>query len=319
MNRSLFVMLLLIAIILEGTTSFAGPLRDWLASKKNKQETENVTYDDSGDDSTSFRLPIGVKLLKDIPYGNHPKQKMDVYMPDKTKTAPVIFMVHGGAWKTGDKAYSRVVENKVSRWVPKGFVFISANYRLLPDADPLTQASDVAIAISKAQNDAEKWGGNPSKFILMGHSAGAHLVSLISSDKKISAKAGIRPYLGTVSLDSAAYDIERIMSDKHYRFYDRAFGEDPSYWKAASPINMISSGSSPFLEVCSSKRPDAPCKQAEMFAEKAVSFGVKAKVLPMNLSHADINRLLGTKGEYTDSVEAFMADLDKSVKKIIFE
>lgn len=46
--------------------------------------------------------------------------------------APVIFMVHGGARRTGDKAISRVVQEKVARWVPKGFVFISVNYRLYP-------------------------------------------------------------------------------------------------------------------------------------------------------------------------------------------
>jgi len=61
----------------------------------------------------------GVKLLNNIPYGNDAKNKMDVYLPHDIKNAPVIFMVHGGAWRNGDKAYNSVVKNKVNRWVPK--------------------------------------------------------------------------------------------------------------------------------------------------------------------------------------------------------
>ena len=67
-------------------------------------------------------------------------------------------MVHGGAWRMGDKAASNVVENKVARWVPRGVLFISANYRLLPEADALAQANDVARALARAQEVAARLG-----------------------------------------------------------------------------------------------------------------------------------------------------------------
>jgi acetyl esterase/lipase len=119
--------------------------------------------------------------LRDVAYGSDPAQRMDVYLPPDAKNAPVLLLVHGGAWRIGDKAHGRVVENKVARWVPQGFVVVSVNYRMLPGADPRVQADDVALALATAQRQAPAWGGDPAKFVLMGHSAGAHLVSLLDA------------------------------------------------------------------------------------------------------------------------------------------
>jgi hypothetical protein len=68
--------------------------------------------------------------------------------------------VHGArpAWRTRDKASRTVVQNKVVRWVPRGFIFVSANYRLLPEVDPLTQADGIALALATAQAKAASWG-----------------------------------------------------------------------------------------------------------------------------------------------------------------
>lgn len=71
-------------------------------------------------------------VKRDIPYGPDALQRIDVYSPQGAKNAPVLFMVHGGAWRTGDKASANVIDNKIARWLPKGFIVISANYRLLP-------------------------------------------------------------------------------------------------------------------------------------------------------------------------------------------
>jgi acetyl esterase/lipase len=159
-------------------------------------------------------LPAGVKLTPDVSFGQAERQRFDVYAPDGAKNAPVIFMVHGGAWRFGDKKAAKVVDNKVARWVPKGFIFISANYRMVPEADPLEQARDVARALAMAQSKAATWGGDPSKFILMGHSAGAHLVALLTAAPGEALKEGARPWLGVVCLDSAALDLVAIMEAK---------------------------------------------------------------------------------------------------------
>ena len=152
-------------------------------------------------------------------------------------------MVHGGAWKVGDKRAASVVDNKVRRWVTRGFILVSVNYRMLPEANPLEQAQDVARALAYVQQHAADFHGDPARVVLMGHSAGAHLVSLISAHPDLAAKQGAKPWLGTVSLDSAAFDVVDIMQRfQHFKFYDEAFGQVTSArcWKSGSrPIMLL--------------------------------------------------------------------------------
>ena len=101
-----------------------------------------------------------------------------------------MFVVHGGGWRRGDKAARAVVENKVARWTKAGFIVISTNYRLLPAADPIAQAGDLARAVSIAQQRLPAWGGDPDRVVLVGHSAGAHLVALLATDGASSAAKG---------------------------------------------------------------------------------------------------------------------------------
>lgn len=264
----------------------------------------------------SANLPSGVHVIRDVAYGNDPRQRFDVYVPPGARHAPVIFLVHGGAWAFGDKAARGVIENKVARWVPRGFIVISSNYRMLPDAGPLEQAQDVAGALALAQRRAAEWGGSARDFILMGHSAGAHLVALLAADPSIARGRGATAWLGTIALDSAALDVVRIMRSRHLPLYDRAFGSDPAGWLAASPLQQLHQAGAPMLAVCSSRR-KLSCPQAQGFADKAAGLGARARVLAEDLTHEQINEELGTDGDYTRQVEAFMAGLDPSVARVL--
>jgi arylformamidase len=260
-------------------------------------------------------LPPGVRAIHDITYGTEAQERFDAYLPEQpVRDAPVIFLVHGGAWIFGDKASARFVENKVARWVPRGFIVVSANYPLVPAATPLQQARDLGLALATAQRMASTWGGDRRRFILMGHSAGAHLVSLISAAPALALERGATPWLGTVALDSAAYDVTEIMQARHLRFYDTAFGDEPSGWVAASPYQRLDSRIAPFLAVCSSRRKDS-CPQAQRFVAKAVGLGARAQVQPEDLSHEEINERLGLPSDYTATVEAFMRSLDPAVAR----
>lgn len=252
----------------------------------------------------------------DLAYGPHPRQRFDVYGPAQATSAPVIFLVHGGAWRTGDKAQDRLVAGKVARWVPKGIVLVSINYRLLPEADALTQVDDVARALVRAQAEVARFGGDRTRFVLMGHSAGAHLVALLAAAPERALALGATPWLGTVALDSAALDVVAIMRTRHPRFYDRAFGSDPARWREASPIHQLRGGLAPFLAVCSSRRRDS-CREARAFAAAAGARGARAQVLPEDLSHRQINELLGEEPRYTAEVEAFLAGLDPSLRRAL--
>ena len=272
-------------------------------------------------------LPAGVQRIADVPYGADPAQRMDVYVPTSPTgagatslvasavRAPVIFMVHGGGWRYGDKAMGRVVQEKVSRWVPKGFILISINYRLLPDTPVDVQERDVQAALMAAQQRAGTWGGDPSRFILMGHSAGAHLVALLNARAPQALREGAWPWLGTVSLDSAVMNVPAYMRAPHLPLYDDAFGSDPAYWVALSPFHQWTVGAPPVQLVCSTERADQPCSQADTLARHVRNQGGRAEVLPQDLNHGEINATLGLESDYTRAVEAFMGSLDLEVAR----
>jgi acetyl esterase/lipase len=244
----------------------------------------------------------------DLAYGASVDQRLDVYLPERMHAAPIIIMVHGGAWMFGDKANRGVVEPKATHWTQKGYAFVSVDYRLLPQASPLEQANDVADALAYVQAHAAGWGADPSRVVLMGHSAGAHLVSLLSSSPFIATARGARHWLGTVSLDSGAIDVPGIMNAPHARFYDRVFGNDPAQWQQASPMDRLGRDALPILLVCSSKRPES-CLHNRAYAAKAQGLGVRASVLMEPLTHAEINATLGGPGDYTAAVDKFLHGL----------
>lgn len=255
-------------------------------------------------------LPPGMRVDRNIAYGADPAQRLDLYRPAQVKDAPVLLMVHGGGWWRGDKAYPNVVTNKAAYWLPQGYIVISINYRLLPKANPLQQADDIAQALAFAQDHAKSWGADPARFILIGHSAGAHLVSLLTADPAIAKRHGVRPWLATISLDSAAYNVVTIMNARHPSLYDEAFGTSRAFWQAASPILQMKTAPVPMLLVCSTRRLNSR-PQAEAFAAKAKSLGGHATVLPVDLGHGPINSQLGLPGDYTNQVDAFLHTLLK--------
>lgn len=282
--------LLFIAILLVfGDLSHAGALRERI-----KEYRADTTED------------VQTQMIRDVAYGNAAAQHMDVYLPGQaTSAAPVIFMVHGGGWRLGDKANAPVVKHKVAYWLAKGFIFISINYRLLPEAKPLQQAEDVARALATAQSKAVEWGADPAKFIVMGHSAGAHLVALLAAKPSSALALGAKPWLGTILLDSAALNVEQLMRVRHLPLYDRAFGQDSESWRVVSPYHVLAEQATPILAVCASSRQES-CAQAQQFVNKANALNVQASVIQQDLSHGEINEQLGVAGAYTEAVAVYI-------------
>src|SRR5580692_1902302 len=109
-------------------------------------------------------------VKRNIPYADpaQERQVLDVYSPRNAKDLPVVFWIHGGGWQTGDKAS---VQIKPQVFVDKGFVFVSTNYRLLPDVDMGTIVRDVAKSIHWVHDHISEYGGDPKNLLVMGHSA----------------------------------------------------------------------------------------------------------------------------------------------------
>ena len=236
-------------------------------------------------------------VIKNIPYGSDIRQKFDVYLPKKKKSdAPILFLVHGGAWMSGDKESARMVLNKLNFWGEKGFIVISTNYRLAPHVSITKQINDVKQAINRAQSMAYQWGGDKNKFILIGHSSGGHLIGNLTVEDLLIKPAGI------VAIDTAGFDIPAMMKQKHQKFYDIAFSS-PEEWKNVSPQEKASPFN--FLLLCS-KQSVVWCEQGNNFTQSIIKNGGIAQQIIVNLNHNDINEKLGDPSfSHTDLVDKY--------------
>ena len=182
--------------------------------------------------------------LTDVAYGPEPEQRFDLHAPPGAQAAPLILMVHGGGWIRGDEEMGRVVDNKVSRWLPRGIAFVSINYRMQPKAPPLEQARDVARALAYVEKNSARLGVDRSNIVLMGHSAGAHIATLLALDGDYLAAEGLRPagaVRGVVGL-AGPYDFLPLRS----RTLQAIFGPE-STWPASQPVNHVARGAPPML------------------------------------------------------------------------
>jgi arylformamidase len=257
--------------------------------------------------AAAVALPAAAQSLSNIAYGPDPQQQLDVYLPESPRNAPILFMVHGGAWMVGDKAHGRVVRSKTTHWLPKGYALVSVNYRISNNPNPLEQADDIARALAYVQSHATQWGLDANRTVLLGHSAGAHLVALLNADPQAAVQVGAKLWMGAIALDSAALDVVSIMESRHARVYNRVFRER-SEWPLASPLHRLTANAQPMLLVCSTQRADS-CPQANDFANAAQRKGIRTTVLPVNLSHAEINKDLGNESDYTRAVDQFLREL----------
>ena len=274
-----------------------------------------------------FQLAYSQPLVQyDIPYVDIPPGidstllSLDVYTPANASHLPVIVWVHGGAWTVGDKAS---VFYK-SEWLNSNeFVFVSVNYRLSPFLPALgnpdrikhpTHVQDVAAAVGFVRQEAASWGGDPDRMILMGHSAGGHLVSLVATDTRYLEAHGMTPtdVLAVVSLDTGAYNVADIMNDGLLmNQYLNAFTEDSTVWADASPIHYVTPDVPlpPFMLV--HQTTPRQTTSADAFASVLEEAGHTVTTYPApGMSHEDINRWLGGPENpvYTDDVLSFLSE-----------
>lgn len=202
-------------------------------------------------------------LTADIPYvkNGHERHVLDIYTPESSagKRLPVIFWIHGGGWQVGDKAD---VALKPKVLCERGFVFVSTNYRLLPEVSIEVLISDVAKSLAWVHNHIEDYGGDPGRIFVGGHSAGAQLAALICIDDRYLGAEGVgfEVLKGCIPVDGDTYDIPKIIMTAEFRQalyggkmftfgHRQKFGNDPEKHVDLSAVTHVAKGKNipPFL------------------------------------------------------------------------
>ena len=246
-------------------------------------------------------------LIKDIPYVEQPhnRQVLDVHAPSGAKNLPVVFWIHGGGWQGGDKTS---VQLKPQAFVDKGFVFVSTNYRLLPEVDMETIVHDIAKAIRWTHEHVAEYGGDPNRMLVMGHSAGAQLAALICTDDRYLKAEGITlgNIKGCVPVDGDTFDVPAIIEVAETRcrvhglplpkFGHRLkFGNDPKKHQELSAVMHVAKEKSipPFLILHVADHPDTTA-QAQRLGNVLNEAGIRATLFGgRDTTHSRINENLG--------------------------
>jgi acetyl esterase/lipase len=124
----------------------------------------------------------GYDVVHSIAYGSGPRRSLDVYGPDRagrTGAAPVVVFFYGGSWQDGAKEIYRFVAAPLAR---RGHVVVVPDYRVYPDVRYPEFLFDAAAVVAWAREHALRFGGDPGRLILMGHSAGAYLAAMLAID-----------------------------------------------------------------------------------------------------------------------------------------
>src|SRR5207253_5946805 len=246
-------------------------------------------------------------VKRDIPYASpaQDRQVLDVYSPTNAKNLPVVFWIHGGGWQTGDKTS---VQIKPRVFVDKGFVFVSTNYRLLPNVDMATIVRDIAKSIRWVHHHIAEYGGDPTRLFIMGHSAGAQLAALVCTDDRYLKTEGLSLAIikGCVPVDGDTYDVPAIIETAETRRrvhglpqatygHREKFGNDPPKHLDLSAVTHVASGKGipPFLILHVAEHPDTGA-QAQRLADILKGAGVPVRVFGAREStHNRVNADLG--------------------------
>ena len=236
-----------------------------------------------------------------LAYGKDALQQLDFWPAQSgNKRAPLVVFVHGGGWKRGDKSNGSGPW-KAPHYTGLGYAYASINYRLVPAATVEQQAADVAASIHYLIDNAVKLGFDPSRIVIMGHSAGAHLVALVGTDERYLKGAGLSfaSLDGVLPIDGAAYDVARQMAEGN-RFmgetYVEAFGSDPSRQRALSPTLQAAAPNAPAFLIIHVQRKDGVAQSKELQAalRKGGTQAERREFPGTGLQgHAEINRSLG--------------------------
>ena len=282
-----------------------------------------------------FTLLIAVAFLpeaqaqdikRNIPYAQpaHERQVLDVYAPRDAKNRPVVFWIHGGGWQTGDKTS---VQLKPQVFVEKGFVFVSTNYRLLPDVDMATIFRDIAKSIRWVYDHIADHGGDPQRLLVMGHSAGAQLAALVSIDDRYLKAEGLSLDIikGCVPVDGDTYDVPAIIETAETRRrvhglpqakfgHREKFGNDPAKHRDFSAVTHVAKdkGIPPFLILYVAGHPDVTA-QAQRLENVLKESGIPVTAFgARETTHNKLNNDLGLPDD--PATKALFEFVDRALK-----
>jgi acetyl esterase/lipase len=198
---------------------------------------------------------------RDVAYGSHDRQKLDVYVPDSGNGPfPVVVFVHGGSWGTGNKNPYAFVGRALAA---QGFVAMVISYRLHPEFQYPVFVDDTALALRWAMQHAGEYGGNRQRVFAMGHSAGGYNV----------AQAVLKERVEVAGVITMAAPLDFLPLDSPVTI--RVFGGLPDL-PETQPVNHVRADAPPFLILHGSADTLVRVRNSSSLNEKLQAAGVQS-------------------------------------------
>ncbi len=183
----------------------------------------------------------GVAVARDVAYAAGPRHGLDIYAPRPAATpAPVVVFFYGGGWTSGEKAMYRFVAAGLAA---RGVLVVIPDYRLAPAVQFPAMMDDAAAAVAWTHANIARYGGDPHRLFLMGHSPGGQIAALLALDGRYLASVGLPPpgtVCGVIGL-GAPYDFLPLLPG-----LQAVFGSQAD-WAQSQPINFASAAAPPML------------------------------------------------------------------------
>lgn len=250
-------------------------------------------------------------VTKAVPIGRG--LKVDIHAPASTKSrgffrpgkkAPVLLYVHGGGWIKGSR---EKIYNLDKFATQRNWMLVSIQYRPVPKTNIDGQVRDVVHSINWVRQNIGRFGGDKKKIVIMGHSAGSHLVSMVAA-KRLGG-----PLRGVIANDVQAYDMVAYggMRGSLPHVYAAAFGSNPANWIKWSPVTYVRNGQRgglpPFMIMYSGSNYDRRKTLARGFAADLKAKGARVTLFDgKRYRHGSIASTIGTSAEVTAAVERFL-------------
>jgi acetyl esterase/lipase len=211
-------------------------------------------------------LPRRITFTASIPYANGPRHTLDVCRPKAATAAPVIVFFYGGGWRSGNKRTYRYVAKALAR---RGYVAVLPDYRIYPPACYPDFLDDGAQAVRWVKGHVRKFGGDPAKIFLMGHSAGAHIAAMLAVDPAWLQKVGLVPgrdLAGMIGV-SGPYDFLPLRDDTLKIIFGGANRPE------TQPISHVAPGAPPALLLTGGKDDVVGAGNSTRFAQRLRAAG----------------------------------------------
>ena len=202
------------------------------------------------------KRPDDVQVTRGVPFSKADgvPLSLDVYRPAATGTFPIVMQIYGGSWQSG----APTSQEWFSRYfAERGYVVVAIDYRHAPEWKWPEQIVDVRTALYWISEQGGKFGGDPSRIVLVGRSAGAQLAMRLAYQEGPSSIRGVVNYYGPVDLaegwrhppDPDPADVRGILE----AFIGGTPDQKPEHYRHASPITWISKTSAPTLSIYGSR------------------------------------------------------------------